>query len=386
MKKLVAKGWRWEIWVKVKNNQKIATKQSVSEWKKGTLLKEVDILRYLEKQWIDFVPKVLGTGDGWFSYEWIEGEHFEKEYRMQNTETRKQLAVKLLKRAYELDKVWVIHGELLRPWTNVLVVEKKEKWKRKQDVGSDKNNVYILDLERGEMGDYSGKNMKHVAQRLAREWYMGVDEVKSLWALTADEIYTRIWWVLDQADRMDDTPEDDTGSSIATDVDEFGAHRDELLLSGLSILHIMFLPALLVAVDQMTKLWLYDYQAHAASDWITASFNTGIAWSIPLPMIVVISVSFGFFGVLVWRYLTELKTIDTDHNIWSLFVLEYGTILVLAWGIGNVIDRVWLGWVRDFIDVSPLITFYDWPIFNFADVFVVVGVGLLLWYNLTNSD
>ncbi len=368
MKKLVAKGWRWEIWLEVKNNQKIATKQSVSEWKKGTLLKEVDILRYLEKQWIDFVPKVLESGDGWFSYEWIEGEHFEKEYRMQNTETRKKLAVKLLDRAYELDRVGVIHGELLRPWTNVLVVEKKEKGKRKQDVASDKNNVYILDLERGEMGDYSGKNMKHVAQRLAREWYMGVDEVKSLWALTADEIYVRITDIL------------------STSSDPFGVRRDESLISGISMLHILFLPVLLIGLDQWSKIWLYDREAYSGSDWITPSFNTGIAWSIPLPMIVVISVSFGFFGVLVWRYLTELKTIDTDHNIWSLFVLEYGTILVLAWGIGNVIDRVWLGWVRDFIDVSPLITFYDWPIFNFADVFVVVGVGLLLWYNLTNSD
>jgi len=54
------------------------------------------------------------------------------------------------------------------------------------------------------------------------------------------------------------------------------------------MLHILFLPALLIAVDQLTKLWYYDQGALASSDWITPSFNTGIAWSLPIPIVVIV--------------------------------------------------------------------------------------------------
>ncbi len=44
--------------------------------------------------------------------------------------------------------------------------------------------------------------------------------------------------------------------------------------------------------------------------------------------------------------------------------------LILGGSIGNLIDRLWLGYVRDFIDVGP------WPIFNVADSSTVVGTIL----------
>ena len=50
-------------------------------------------------------------------------------------------------------------------------------------------------------------------------------------------------------------------------------------------------------------------------------------------------------------------------------------ILIIAGGIGNLIDRVLLGYVVDYIQVS----FFP-PVFNLADSFVVVGVILLLVY------
>lgn len=48
--------------------------------------------------------------------------------------------------------------------------------------------------------------------------------------------------------------------------------------------------------------------------------------------------------------------------------------MVLAGGVGNLIDRVVKGFVVDFIDVSELINF---PNFNFADIFIVLGWILL---------
>ena len=353
--KKVAKGRRWEIRLEIKNNLKIATKKSVSEWKKWTLLKEVKILKYLQKYNISFVPKVLDNGDGWFSYEWIEGEHFNK-IRDLRSVSRDQLAQKLLDRAYDLDKIWVIHGELLRPRTNVLVDNEGE--------------VKILDFERGEMGNYSGKNMKHVAQRLAREWILDITLVKSLGWMWMKDIHSFLVSYLQT--QMQDTPA----------IDNFWVSRDEHLITGLSMLHILFLPALLIAVDQLTKLWYYDQGALASSDWITPSFNTGIAWSLPIPIVVIVWFSLLLFLLLVWYYISQLKLLDTNKWIWSLLKLEYGTILILSGGIGNLIDRIWLWWVRDFIDVSPLIAFYSRPIFNIADICVVCGAILLMRYEL----
>ena len=46
--------------------------------------------------------------------------------------------------------------------------------------------------------------------------------------------------------------------------------------------------------------------------------------------------------------------------------------LILAGGIGNVADRALRGYVVDFIHLR------HWPVFNFADVYLVVGVALFL--------
>lgn len=48
-----------------------------------------------------------------------------------------------------------------------------------------------------------------------------------------------------------------------------------------------------------------------------------------------------------------------------------GTGLVLGGALGNVLDRVRLGHVVDFID------FHFWPVFNLADTAITVGVGLM---------
>ena len=46
---------------------------------------------------------------------------------------------------------------------------------------------------------------------------------------------------------------------------------------------------------------------------------------------------------------------------------------LIAGIIGNSIDRIILGYVRDFIDLG------FWPVFNLADSFNVIGVLILMW-------
>lgn len=49
--------------------------------------------------------------------------------------------------------------------------------------------------------------------------------------------------------------------------------------------------------------------------------------------------------------------------------------LIIAGGLGNLIDRILRGFVIDYIDVNQFINF---PIFNFADCLIVIGCSLLI--------
>lgn len=53
-----------------------------------------------------------------------------------------------------------------------------------------------------------------------------------------------------------------------------------------------------------------------------------------------------------------------------------GLVLVLSGAAGNLIDRLALGHVRDFIDVHA--GSHHWPAFNFADSYLSIGIILLL--------
>jgi len=53
--------------------------------------------------------------------------------------------------------------------------------------------------------------------------------------------------------------------------------------------------------------------------------------------------------------------------------VRLGLVLILAGALGNLGDRLFRGYVVDFIHVS------HWPVFNVADICVSVGAALLLW-------
>ena len=53
-------------------------------------------------------------------------------------------------------------------------------------------------------------------------------------------------------------------------------------------------------------------------------------------------------------------------------VIPAGLGLLIGGSVSNLVDRVRLGHVTDFID------FGWWPAFNLADSFIVIGVGILL--------
>ncbi len=69
-------------------------------------------------------------------------------------------------------------------------------------------------------------------------------------------------------------------------------------------------------------------------------------------------------GVWLWRLRDESR------------VLAGGLSMILGGAIGNVIDRIHLGYVVDFIDVYY--QQWHWPVFNMADFAISIGVILIL--------
>ena len=105
---------------------------------------------------------------------------------------------------------------------------------------------------------------------------------------------------------------------------------------------------------------------------ITYLANDGAAFGILSSQILLIMIN-----IIIITIITILL-IRKDKEL--LKIQKMGMTLVISGGIGNLIDRLIRGYVIDYIDITEL---FDYPIFNFADILIVVGaimiiVGLLM--------
>jgi len=140
----------------------------------------------------------------------------------------------------------------------------------------------------------------------------------------------------------------------------------------------LWLSAGVVACDQGSK-WLLSGALHPEVPQPVLPFlslllrhNTGAAFSFLSDaggwqrwFFVVLALGVSAVVVLWLRQLTRAQRI-----------LAVSLALVLGGALGNVIDRIRLGYVVDFIDV-----FYDkwhWPTFNIADSAITIGITLML--------
>jgi len=84
-----------------------------------------------------------------------------------------------------------------------------------------------------------------------------------------------------------------------------------------------------------------------------------------------------FIIVNIFVIALTTKIIISKRNEISNSIL-IGLGLISAGGIGNLIDRIYRGFVIDYIDINPLIKY---PVFNIADICVVIGC-LIIMINL----
>lgn len=143
--------------------------------------------------------------------------------------------------------------------------------------------------------------------------------------------------------------------------------------------YLLFLVPLSVFLDQITKHWAKSLRMEPPVVIIDNFFNfiyvenKGAAWGIgsgiPDTYRVLVFVLISIFALgLIGYFFTKVKEHETTLLISLCFIL--------GGAIGNFIDRMAYSSVIDFIDWH----YYDahWPTFNVADVFISIGVGLLI--------
>lgn len=133
---------------------------------------------------------------------------------------------------------------------------------------------------------------------------------------------------------------------------------------------------LLTALDRLSKYLVVRHYSAGGKDipFLFGLFqmryveNTGAAFSLFSNSTAVLTVFTVLVSVLCLFIIVFRKDV-------AKFV-KICLVLIVAGGIGNLIDRITLGYVVDFIE--PL--FIDFAVFNVADCFITVGAFMLIFY------
>ncbi|HCW31953.1 MAG: lipoprotein signal peptidase, signal peptidase II [Candidatus Peregrinibacteria bacterium GW2011_GWE2_39_6] len=139
--------------------------------------------------------------------------------------------------------------------------------------------------------------------------------------------------------------------------------------TGISVVKLILIIFIVLGLDQLTKFWAnirFSISPWVPVPWFSFIYseNEGIAFGLPLggPLLIVVSLVL-MIGLLVFAF----KMFD-----WRKYTIIYGLGLIIGGAVGNTLDRILGGVVRDFISIG------FWPTFNIADAAIVCGVVLLL--------
>ena len=162
-----------------------------------------------------------------------------------------------------------------------------------------------------------------------------------------------------------------------------------------SMLRWLWLALLVIALDQVTKIWAdsvlslhFPVEIFTGLN-MTLSYNAGAAFSFLASAGGWQRWFFIVLALLVSGYIIYwLKRLGSNEKM-----LAVSLTLILGGAVGNVIDRIYLGHVVDFIDVyyraSECLPFFGrmmgsgavschWPAFNIADSAIFLGAMLLV--------
>ena len=143
-------------------------------------------------------------------------------------------------------------------------------------------------------------------------------------------------------------------------------------------LYFFFFSVLIIIVDQFTKYFIfYNYKLFVNKDLFLFRLdfvkNYGAAFNLFSGSRIFLSlISILFSIILIYIILRK-----NSSNIIELYAYS----LILGGSVGNGIDRIFNGFVIDFINLN----FINFPVFNIADLSINIGFFLIIYCIFINS-
>lgn len=131
-----------------------------------------------------------------------------------------------------------------------------------------------------------------------------------------------------------------------------------------------------ILIDQLIKIIVRVNMEVGKSITIIGNFfyfshveNTGAAWGgFSGYTVILIIVSIIILGFFIYMY--------RKINFKAKLIFSISLVMVISGTIGNLIDRIFFRSVTDYLDF--IIFGYDFPVFNFADILLVIGFFLFI--------
>jgi len=138
---------------------------------------------------------------------------------------------------------------------------------------------------------------------------------------------------------------------------------------------VIIISIILFIIDQISKILVIKYidinnsiELIKNFFYLTYTHNEGAAFSILTGQRIFLILIAITILVILFNYIRKNKIKNKVETV--------AFSLIIGGSLGNLIDRIIRGYVVDFLDFKIL--GYNYPIFNIADTFIVVGVFLLL--------
>jgi len=143
-------------------------------------------------------------------------------------------------------------------------------------------------------------------------------------------------------------------------------------------LYFLSLSIFIILIDQFTKyLMIYNYKKFINNDFLLFRLdfvkNYGAAFNIFSGSRIFLSLISIFFSILLIYLIFRKNTL----NYFDLYSYSF----ILGGTIGNGIDRIYKGFVVDFINLNII----NFPVFNIADISINIGFIFLL-YNIFKNN
>ena len=138
---------------------------------------------------------------------------------------------------------------------------------------------------------------------------------------------------------------------------------------------VIIISIIFFIIDQIAKILVIKYidinnsiELLKNFFYLTYTHNEGAAFSILTGQRILLILIATIILIILFNYIRKNKVKE------KIDILAFS--LIIGGSLGNLIDRIVRGYVVDFLDFK--IFGYNYPIFNLADTFIVVGVFLLL--------